>query len=147
MKNLANCKPTEFFAQTNKIRKAVQKWITVTNLMEIRRRVPKIETQRGEVTKEGLAESIEQRKTAFAEQALKNTFDILEQALEVHPQETMAIIALVCFVDPEDIDNYQVSDYLDSIAELITNRSVVNFFYSLGALGRQNISSIQSSAT
>lgn len=147
MKNLANCKPTEFFAQTNKIRKAVQKWITVTNLMEIRRRVPKIETQRGEVPKEGLAESIEQRKTAFAEQALKNTFDILEQALEVHPQETMAIIALVCFVEPEDIDNYQVSDYLDSIAELITNRSVVNFFYSLGALGRQNISNIQSSAT
>lgn len=147
MKNLANCKPTEFFAQTNKIRKAVQKWITVTNLMEIRRRVPKIETQRGEVTKEALAESIEQRKTAFAEQALKNTFDILEQALEVHPQETMAIIALVCFVDPEDIDNYQVSDYLDSIAELITNRSVVNFFYSLGALGKPNISNIQSNAT
>lgn len=147
MKNLANCKPTEFFAQTNKIRKAVQKWITVTNLMEIRRRVPKIETQRGEVTKEGLAESIEQRKTAFAEQALKNTFDILEQALEVHPQETMAIIALVCFVEPEDIDNHQVSDYLDSIAELITNRSVVNFFYSLGALGKPNISSIQSNAT
>lgn len=147
MKNLANCKPTEFFVQTNKIRKAVQKWITVTNLMEIRRRVPKIETQSGEITKEELAGNIEQRKNAFAQQALTNTFDILEQALEFHPQETMAIIALLCFVEPENIDDYPVSDYLDSIAELITNRSVVNFFYSLGALGRQSISSTVSSAT
>ena len=37
MKNLANCKPSEFLAQTFKIKKSLQEWLDVTKLMEIRK--------------------------------------------------------------------------------------------------------------
>ena len=40
MKNLANCKPSEFLAQTFKIKKSVQEWLDVTKLMEIRKNQP-----------------------------------------------------------------------------------------------------------
>ena len=40
MKNLANCKPSEFLVQTNKIRKSVEKWLKITDIMNIRKVVP-----------------------------------------------------------------------------------------------------------
>ena len=42
MKNLANCTPTEFFRQTNLIRKSVSKWLTDTDIQGIRKRMPEI---------------------------------------------------------------------------------------------------------
>ena len=41
-KNLANCTPEEFLVQSNKIRKAVENWLKVTDIMEIRKNVPKL---------------------------------------------------------------------------------------------------------
>ena len=43
MKNLAKCKPTEFVKQTVKIKKAVERWLTDTDIMAIRKRLPKIQ--------------------------------------------------------------------------------------------------------
>jgi hypothetical protein len=40
MKNLANCKPSEFLSQTNKIRKSVEKWLKLTDIINIRKRIP-----------------------------------------------------------------------------------------------------------
>ena len=40
MKHLANCDPVEFLVQTNKIRKAVSKWLTLTKVLEIRKTLP-----------------------------------------------------------------------------------------------------------
>ena len=41
MKNIANCTPREFLRQTNKIRKAVSNWLTLTKVMDIRERLRK----------------------------------------------------------------------------------------------------------
>ena len=42
MKNLANCKPSEFLVQTNRIRKSVENWLTVTDILNIRRNQPEL---------------------------------------------------------------------------------------------------------
>lgn len=142
MKTLANCKPTEFFTQTNKIRKAVKNWLDVTEILEIRKRVPTLATPTKAESKEELEKNIEERKQAFTRQTRENLFDILEAILEDHPQETIELMALVCFIDPKDADNHTMSEYLSAINELMNDKAVVDFFYSLASLGTANTSAI-----
>lgn len=140
MKTLVNCTPTEFFVQTNKIRKAAEKWLKDTNILEIRRRMPQGDfvTPKGASAEEVKAK-MEERKKAWAEQAKKNLFDILDSILEDHPQETIELMALVCFIDPEDADNHAMSEYLQCINEVIMDEAVIGFFTSLISLGEMNI--------
>ena len=42
MKNLANCNVREFLTQTNKIRKSVSNWLSLTQILEIRKNNPVI---------------------------------------------------------------------------------------------------------
>ena len=43
MKNLANCKPTEFLRQTNRIRKYVAQWLDMTGILDIRKDMPEVD--------------------------------------------------------------------------------------------------------
>ncbi len=121
MKNLANCKPSEFLVQTSKIRKSAANWLAVTDVMNIRKTQPFL---RDDMTKE-------ERKKAFEDQAKKNLTSMLDAILDSHPQETLELIALCCFVDPENVDDYSVSEYLLSFTELINDEAVLGFFTSL----------------
>ncbi len=125
MKNLANCKPSEFFAQTNKIRKSVNKWLTETDIINIRRRMPIIPDDASE----------EDRRKALREQAEENFNSILDAIFDEHPMETLELLALLCFVEPKDVDKYEISEYSSAIAELIGDENVINFFMSLMKLG------------
>lgn len=129
MKNLANCKPSEFLVQTNRIRKSVEKWLTVTEIHEIRKRVPKYDEDM----------SPEERTKVKGEQIRRNMADILDAVLEKHPEETIEVMALACFIEPEDADNHPMTEYLDAIRELISNESVLSFFTSLASLGNSGI--------
>lgn len=129
MKNLANCKPSEFFVQTNKIRKSVAKWLTVTEIHEIRKRLPKYDDKM----------DAEERSKIRREQMQKNMKAILDAVLEKHPMETIEIMALACFIDPKDADNHPMSEYLKSISELMADESVLSFFTSLVSLGNSGI--------
>lgn len=129
MKNLANCKPSEFFVQTNKIRKSVAKWLTVTEIHEIRKRLPKYDDKM----------EAEERAKVRREQMQKNMEAILDAVLEKHPMETIEIMALACFIDPKDADNHPMSEYLKSISELMADESVLSFFTSLVSLGNSGI--------
>ncbi len=128
MKNLANCKPSEFLRQTNRIRKSVEKWLKATDIMEIRRRMPQLEelviTENTQERERIIAENAKRR----AEQARQNLSDILDQVLEKHPDETLEVLALCCFVEPENVDDYPVSDYLKAFYELINDEGVLGFF-------------------
>ena len=42
MKTLATCNPKEFLIQSNKIRKSVASWLSLTQVLEIRQRHPEI---------------------------------------------------------------------------------------------------------
>ena len=121
MKNLANCKPSEFLRQTNKIRKSVSKWLTDTDVMNIRKRLPSLPD---DVTDE-------QKKELMEEQAKENANAILDAVLEDHPDETLELLALLCFVEPENVDDYTVTEYLESFNELMGNKAVWGFFGQL----------------
>lgn len=127
MKNLANCKPSEFLQQTNRIRKSVSKWLADTDILNIRQTMPKISDDATE----------EERKKAMEEQAKENLNLILDAILEKHPDETLELLALLCFVEPKDVDNHSVTEYLEAFEELISNKAVLNFFTSLMRLGNE----------
>ena len=137
MKTLANCTPSEFFVQTNKIRKKAEKWLKDTNILEIRKRAPQTKFEASkDMSKEELSEQIAKRKSAWEEQARKNLFAILEAVLEEHPQETIELMALICFVEPKDADKHTMSEYLQCVNEIISDEAVMGFFISLASLGQ-----------
>lgn len=133
MKNLANCKPSEFLAQSNKIRKAVSEWLTLTDLLNIRQQKPKFEIDMTD----------EERERLTAEQVQKNLNEMLDQILEEHAEETLNVLALMCFVDPKDVDEHPMDEYIEAFNELINNQTVINFFVSLARLGQTNTSGVR----
>ena len=129
MKNLANCKPSEFLKQTNRIRKSVEKWLNVTDVMSIRRRKPEgmPEVQAG-MSQDEVDAVREKQRQMMAEQAQRNLKDMLDSMLDNHPDETLEVLALCCFVEPENVDDHTVSEYLLSINELLADEAVRDFF-------------------
>lgn len=130
MKNLANCKPSEFLQQTNRIRKSVSKWLADTDILNIRQTMPKISDDATE----------EERKKAMEGQAKENLNLMLDAIMEKHPEETLELLALLCFVEPKDVDKHSVTEYLESFEELISNKAVLNFFTSLMKLANATTS-------
>lgn len=133
MKNLANCKPSEFLRQTVKIKKAAEKWLKLTDIMNIRKNVPTLPKDM----------SIVEKNKRLAEIGRENVSKMFDAIAEKHPDETMELLALCCFVEPENVDDHEIAEYLDSFAELIANESVRNFFTSLVNLGLINFSDTQ----
>lgn len=136
MKNLANCKPTEFLKQTNKIRKAVSNWLTVTDIMDIRNRQPVLSIVPESATDEEREKIEAENEKKKAAQATENLNTMLESCLDKHPDETLEVLGLMCFVEPGHIDDYPVSSYLRSFTEIIGNKDVMSFLLSLMQLGR-----------
>lgn len=129
MKNLSNCKPTEFFAQTVKIRKYAENWLNITELFSIRKTTP--------VFTENMTD--EEKKRAMAEQAKANLWRMFDKVFEENAELTIGLLALLCFIEPEDADNHEVGEYLESISELISDERVLSFFTSLARLDRKSI--------
>ena len=127
-KNLANCTPREFLKQTNRIKKSVEKWLTVNEISEIRKRMPDLTKIDGTLL----------RKEAIRKQSMENVSAILDNALDKHPDETLEVLALCCFIEPEEIDTIKVTDLLASFNELVGNEEVIGFFISLARLGQMN---------
>lgn len=124
MKTLATCSPVEFLVQTNKIRRSVESWLTLTKVMEIRKRLP-------ELPQGAKPEDV---KKARQEQAKKNFSAILDSVLEEHPQETAELLGLLCFIEPEDLENHSMLEIINAVNELIPSPEVLNFFTSLTQL-------------
>ena len=102
LKNLATCTPREFLKQTNRIRKSAERWMNATDIINIRGR--KIEGLQ-EIPKDNLEEAIRiQKENAdkIMKQRAKNLNEILDSALEEHIDETLEVLALACFVEPQD---------------------------------------------
>lgn len=124
MKTLTTCSPVEFLVQTNKIRRSVESWLTMTKVMEIRKRLP-------ELPQGAKPEDV---KKARQEQAKKNFSSILDSVLEEHPQETAELLGMLCFIEPEDLGNHSVLEIISSVNELIASPEVLSFFTSLTQL-------------
>lgn len=142
MKNLANCKPSEFLKQTNLIKKSVEKWLTATDIMNIRKRTPELVIAKDTMTMEERREVVEKNNRLTHDQMMKNFSAIIDAIAEDHPEETIELLALVCFVEPEHADDHTMEEYLESISELLTNKSVLSFFGSLGQWVQTSISPV-----
>lgn len=138
-KNLATCTPREFLKQTNRIRKSAERWVNITDILNIRNR--KVEGLK-EIPKDDDAEAIRVRKEnaeKILKQRAKNMNDILDAALEEHVDETLEVLALACFVEPEDVDNHKVSFYLRNLSDILSDPDVIGFFTSLVQLEQTGI--------
>lgn len=154
-KNLANCDLYEFLSQTNKIRRSVEKWLTDTDAITIMKRKPEnlpevtdiklidaMEPGTQEKALEERSKIIEERKKILEEQAKKNISDALDVMLGQFPKETAEILALCCFVEPEDITKHKTAEFLAAFGELMNDESVLSFFISLVNLARTPISRV-----
>lgn len=129
MKNLANCAPSEFLRQTVKIKRAVERWLTVTEVMEIRRRLPHdIPTITGDMTREEKDKAEKKRREAFDKQSRENLSAMFDSIMEEHPEETLEVLALCCFVDPVDVDSHPMTYYLAAVMEMVQDEAVQGFF-------------------
>lgn len=138
-KNLATCTPREFLKQTNRIRKSAEKWITATNITAIRNR--KVEGLQ-EIPKDDVEEASRVRKEnaeKITKQRAQNLNDILNAALEEHIDETLEILALACFVEPENVDDHKISFYLRNLSDILADQDVLGFFTSLAQLEQTGI--------
>lgn len=140
LKTLATCKPSEFLRQTNRIKKSVEKWLTDTDILNIRKRLPALEMMPKGASEEERKAVFERNKKAAEDQAKKNISAMLDAILEDHPDETLELLGLCCFVEPEHIDDYMITDYLTAFNSLISDRAVIDFFISLASLARMNTS-------
>lgn len=140
MKNLANCKPSEFFAQTVKIKHVVKEWLDATNVINILKEQPVLEDIPENGTdaekKEVFQRNIEKIKK-FNLEKFSKLFDV---ACEKNAEKTLELLALCCFVEPKYVDDNPISYYLESFTELINDDAVISFFTSLAQLAQKNTS-------
>ena len=138
MKSIAKCKPSEFLKQANRIRKTAEKWLTDTDIMNIRKNMPELEEIKDDLPDEE-KEAIDARNHEKISAQLKENFsNIFDSVMETHADETLELLALCCFVEPEDVDKYSVTQYLKAFNELISDKDVLDFFTSLVQLGQRS---------
>ena len=137
MKNLATCKPTEFVAQTAKIKDAVANWVEVIDLIAIRATKPTYNVIPIDATPQQKKEIIEQNAELEKKQAMANVSKMLDNMLVAHPQETLTVLALCCFVEPEHVDDYTIDEYMGCIMDMLQSKHVLSFFRLLAQIGMQ----------
>ena len=140
MKNLANCKPSEFLRQANKIRKSVQKWLDLTDILSIRVQMPELEKITVDMSVEEKAAVQEKNRLAVQRKTLDNAMEILDVVMDKYPDETLELLALLCFIEPKDADTHTTGEYLTAFAELMSDQAVIDFFMSLARLGQMGSS-------
>ena len=130
MKTLATCSPVEFLVQTNKIRRSVERWLSLTKVMDIRKRLPAFADDMSE----------QDRKEVTQKQVKANINAMLDAVLEEYPAETAELLGLLCFIEPDDLKNHTMLEFIPAVTELLENQEVLSFFTSLAKLGRTTIS-------
>ena len=138
MKNLANCTPREFMVQTNLIRRSVEKWLKATDIMSIRKRTPKLPEIPEGASEEEKAEVLKKRDELLSEAVMNNLFAMIDAAFDQHPDETLELLALLCFVPVNEVDNHPVTYYMRTIRELVQDEEVISFFTSLARLAQMS---------
>ena len=138
-KNLANCTPDEFLDQTYLIMNAAEKFMKVNDILGIRGR--KVEgLQEIPADNEEEADRIRKENAKkITAQRMKNVKDLLTSMLHTNKSETLELLALSCFIAPEDINNYSMPYFLRNVGEMISNQDVLAFFTSLAQLEQTGI--------
>lgn len=138
-KNLANCTPDEFLDQTFLIMNAAEKFMKVNDILGIRGR--KVEGLQ-EIPKDNEEEADRVRREnakKITAQRMKNVKDLLTSMTHTNKSETLELLALSCFIDPADVNNYTMPFFLRNVGEMISNQDVLAFFTSLAEVEQTGI--------
>lgn len=138
-KNLANCTPDEFLDQSFLIMNAAEKFMKVNDILGIRSR--KVEGfQEIPTDNEEEADRIRRENAKkITAQRMKNVKDLLTSMMHTHKSETLELLALSCFIDPAEINNYTMPFFLRNVGEMISNQDVLAFFTSLAEVEQTGI--------
>ena len=109
-------------------------------ILNIRKRLPVLEVIPKDATQEERNAIFQRNREKSLAQAKENISNMLDAVLENHPEETLEILALCCFVEPQDVDNYPMNAYLEAFNSLINDKAVLSFFTSLASLAQMNTS-------
>lgn len=131
MKNLANCTSIEFLVQCNKIRKQVETWLKDTKILEIRKNTCALLPVSDDMNAEKKASIEAENEKRVRAQARKNISDMLDAALEENAEKTFELLALMCFLTPEEAKTTKPFELLNCFAEMINDKDVLGFFSSL----------------
>ena len=142
MKHLANCDAIDFLRQTNKIRKSAEEWLKATKVMDIRKKMPKLEPVTGDMDEATKAKITEKNRIKAREQIKKSLSDFLDNALDENAEKTLELLALMCFVEPADANSHKATEYLKAFGEMIADEDVLDFFTSLMRLENKGILNI-----
>jgi len=144
MKHLANCDAIDFLRQTNKIRKSVEGWLKATKIMDIRKNMPKLDPITDDMDEAQKAKITEKNRIKTKEQIKKNMSAILDAALDENAEKTLEVLALMCFVEPQDANSHKATEYIKAFGEMIADEDVLDFFTSLMRLEQRGILDISS---
>lgn len=138
MKNLATCTPSEFFKQAVKVKRAAEKWMKDVNFLEIRARFPELVKIEKDMSPEEKEKAFKENRARVKKAGIENAMEIFENAFDKHEDETLAILGYCFFIEPEEVNNYQIRDYLRGITDILSDPEVIDFFTSVGQLGLTN---------
>ena len=113
--------------QTRLIKHHVEKWLTDTDVMNIRKNLPDIPDDASD----------EERKKMLTDQGMKNASAIFDSIFDEHPDETITLIALLCFVPLSEIEEHPMTYYMESFTEMLNDKTVWDFFISLAVVARR----------
>lgn len=128
MKTLANCTLVEFLRQTNKIRHAVSDLFDAVGIAEIRKNLPKLDGNETEAEK----------KEKLEKQVNENTSKIFDSLLDINAEATAALLAMMCFKEPREVNDYTTEEYLGASLALFQNKAVKDFLLTLVQLVLSN---------
>ena len=72
--------------------------------------------------------------------AMQNASELFDRAFEKYPEDTLAVLALSCFVEPKDVDKNPISEYLGCLTDMVNSKEVMSFFGLLASLKTAKIS-------
>lgn len=124
MKTIANLNGVEFLRAINKARHAVEKLLSVTGVLKIRKNVPNFTGN----------ESPEEKAEMERAQVKKNLNDMLDSLLETHPEETYECIMALCVRDEGEPEPDGI-ELLMAAFSLIGDKRVLDFLSQLGKSG------------
>lgn len=139
MKNLATCSPSEFASQTLKFKDALAELLKAVNIQDIRKRKPDYIEIPENASEEDTRKIVATNKELLKKQALDNLNLLLERFLKENTEKTLEVLAYSCFVEPEEVDNYQMQDYLDCLMDMFESKAVRRFFLFTAQIQNQNI--------
>lgn len=139
MKCFIDLSPLEFFDQAYRIAGCLERWLTDTQILEIRKTfVPPSEMAEG-MSPDEKKKAFEDYQKRRQDQVRTNILQMINSAFREHPEETLELMALVCCVEPEDANNHPIKEYVGLIMRALSDQEAISFFTSLVQLGQMLI--------